>query len=175
MLSIGKGKIFMSRKRAQADDRQISLFDYLAKVQAEKRSDRERKHEAMLNVREPLRLAVVNAIRECKLSRHQIAGEMSHLLGCEITKTTLDAWTAESKPLHRLPAEYLPAFCKATGSTEPLDVLNESAGIFGMPGPDALRAEIQKFDEAEKQARAAKRKRLLFLEEMEGRSPGSRR
>ena len=157
----------MANKRAKIDTRQMSLFEYLERVQSEKRASRLQGAIGRLNMREPLRQALVNAIRQSDLSRHQIAGEMSHLLGVEITKTTIDAWTAESKPQNRMPAEYLPAFCQATRCTEPLEILNEAAGIFGLPGPDALRAEIQKLDEAEREARAAKRKRLLFLQEME--------
>jgi len=40
-------------------------------------------------------------------------------------------------------------------------------GRFSMPGPDALRSEIQKWAEQERKARAEKRKRELFLKEME--------
>lgn len=93
---------------------------------------------------------------------------MSHLLGCEITKFMLDAWTAESKDGHRFPAEYLPAFCQVTGDREALTALAEAAGLFAMPGPDALRSEIQKLDEEAKRINSEKRKRLQFLKEMEG-------
>jgi hypothetical protein len=40
--------------------------------------------------------------------------------------------------------------------------LNEPAGIFGLPGPDAMRAEIQKYAGQERRARAEKRKREAF-------------
>ncbi len=145
----------------------MNLLDYLERLQEEKSSVRDQ--EGALNLREPLRFAMNRAIKNCNLSRHQIAGEMSHLIGTEITKTMLDSWTAESKPQNRMPAEYIPAFCKATQSTAPLDVLNEAAGVFGLPGPDALRAEIQKFAEQERHARAEKRKREMFLTEMQRR------
>jgi hypothetical protein len=124
-------------------------------------------HEGTLGIGETLRIALNEAIKKSTLSRHQIAGEMSHLLGVEVTKTTIDAWTAESKALNRIPAEFLPAFCRATKSRQPLEVLNEAAGLFSMPGPDALRSEIQKYDEMERKARAEKRKRQRFLQELE--------
>ena len=157
----------MAKRRQKIDNRQMSLIDYLEQVQTQKRVEREARHVGRLNVRESLRISLVCAIKNCKLSRHQIAGEMSHLLGVEITKTTIDAWTAESKPQHRFPAEYLPAFCRATGCTEPLEVIGEAAGIFALPGPDALRAEIQKYSEQERAARSERRRREMFLKELE--------
>jgi len=123
--------------------------------------------EGAANVRNALRRTINAAISACPLSRHQIAGEMSHLLGVDVTKTMIDTWTAESKEGHRFPAEYLPAFCRATGSRAPLDVLAEAAGLFVMPGPDALRAEAQRYAEEERTARAEKIKRLRLVEEIE--------
>ena len=155
----------MSKRKERIDGRQKSLFDILQCIQDDHVEELPREGE--LNIAEDIRLALVNAIRHCRLSRHQIAGEMSHLLGCEVSKTTIDTWTAESKEHHRIPAEYLPAFCKATGDLEPIRLLAECGGMFAMPGREALRAEIQKYDEQERKARAEKRKRLRYLEEME--------
>lgn len=144
--------------------RQMNLFDYIRELQkVDKKST-----EGTFNINEKLRMALNNALKPCELSRHQVAGEMSHLLGVEVTKTTLDSWTAESKPANRIPAEYIPAFCKVTDNYDALVVLNQAAGRFSMPGPDALRSEIQKWAEQERTARAEKRKRELFLKEMEG-------
>lgn len=142
----------------------MSLLDVLQRVQ---KVEPQPPAVGELNIAETLRQALFSAIKNCTLSRHQIAGEMSHLLGCEVSKTTIDTWTAESKEHHRIPAEYLPAFCKATGDLEPIRVLAECGGMFAMPGPEALRAEIQKYDEQERKARAEKRKRLKYLEDME--------
>jgi len=44
-----------------------------------------------------------------------------------------------------MPAEYLPAFCRVTGCNEPIEILNETTGMFSMPGPDALQSEIHRF------------------------------
>ena len=126
--------------------------------------------EGSLNLRERLRGALNQALKSCPKSRWQVAGEMSHLLGTEITKWMIDAWTAESKEGHRFPAEYLPAFCRATGDAGPLRLLAEAAGLFALPGPEALRAEIQRLEEEARKLQAEKRKRLTFLEEMERRS-----
>ena len=145
----------------------MNLFDVLKRIQDEKVEELTVDVGA-LNIAEKLRLSLIRAIKDCHLSRHQIAGEMSHLLGYEVSKTTIDTWTAESKEQHRIPAEYLPAFCKTTGDLEPIRILAECGGMFAMPGPEALRAEIQKYDEQERKARAEKRKRLKYLEDMEG-------
>lgn len=155
----------MSKRKQRIDTRQMSLLDILQRVQDEQEATQPT--EGRMNVAERLRQALAMAIRNCSLSRHQIAGEMSHLLGCEVSKTTIDTWTAESKEGHRIPAEYLPAFCKATGDLTPIRIIAETGGMFAMPGPEALRAEIQKYDEQERKARAEKRKRLKYLEDME--------
>jgi len=69
---------------------------------------------------------------------------MSELVGQDITKTMLDSWTAESKGMHRFPAVYLPAFCEAVGSTEPIRMLGQVLCAFVLPGPAALLAEIRR-------------------------------
>ena len=145
---------------------QRSLFDYL-KDAAQAPAVVPRPVTGTLNVQTKLRDALNLAIKGCNLSRWEIAGKMSDLLDCEISKFMIDAWTAESKDGHRFPAEYLPAFCKVTRNREPLSLLAEMAGLFALPGPEALRAEIQKLDEEAKKLSAEKRKRLLFLQEME--------
>ncbi len=154
----------MPKKRNQIDTAQLSLFDHLTRLTEEKRAAAG--SEGTMNVRDRLRRALNRAIKECSLSRHQIAGEMSHLLGVEITKAVIDAWTAESKDNYRIPAEYLPAFCRATGSNDPIEILNDTVGMFSMPGPDALRSEIQRWKEKLSEARSEVRKREMFLEEM---------
>jgi len=155
----------MAKPRKKLDNtlRQKSLLDYIREL---KESDKAAT-EGTLCIGESLRRALCEDIKQCPLSRHQIAGEMSHLLGTPITKTMIDSWTAESKPKNRIPAEYLSAWCVVTKSRRLLVIINEAAGAFVLPGPDALRSEIQKWAEQERKARAEKRKRELFLKEME--------
>lgn len=157
----------MTKKRKILDVHpgQKSLLSLLDEIRQTERNNHD---EGSLNLREPLRVAFASALKRCSMSRWEVAGKMSHLLGCEITKFMLDAWTAESKDGHRFPAEYLPAFCQVTGDREALTALAEAAGLFAMPGPDALRSEIQKLDEEAKRINSEKRKRLQFLKEMEG-------
>ncbi len=156
----------MANLRTKSDTpqaRQMSLFDYVQKLEAERR----KVTEGSLNVKERLRAALNAAIKQCNLSRHQIAGEMSHLIGADITRTQIDSWTAESKELNRIPAEYLPAFCRATGSIEPMRIIAEAAGAFAMPGPDAIRSEVQRLREQARKINSELRKREMFIAEME--------
>ncbi len=154
-----------AKKKIDTKNSQMSLFDLLTQLQDEVKQDPA--DEGAANVRERLRLAMCAAIKQCPWSRWEIAGKMSHLLGQEISKYSLDAWTAESKDGHRLPAEYLPAFCQVTGDNGPLQMLAETAGLFALPGPDALRCEIRKLEEDSRRINQERRKRELFLKEME--------
>ena len=124
--------------------------------------------EGSLCLAGPLGQAMNTAIKGCSLSRWEIVGKMSHLLGREVTKAQLDSWTAESKEAsHRPPADAVSALCIVTNCKEPLLVLCEPVGLFIVPGPDALRAEIQRLDEEAKRIAAKKRTRQVFLKEME--------
>lgn len=154
----------MSKNKKKSDTGQGSLFDLLKKVQAERMAE---PGGGSLNVQHRLRGALVRAIKQSPLSRWEIAGKMGELLGVEVSKHMLDAWTSEAKDYHRFPAEYLPAFCEATGCREPFLALARAAGLFVVEGPDALRSEIQALDEQMKKLGSEKRKRLTLLQELE--------
>jgi len=151
-----------ARKRFVNPPTQRTLFDLLV----EEREQREPAQSGRMNVSGQLQAAIRNAIRHAPKSRESIAKEMTDLSGIAISVHQVNNWTAESHP-HRMPAELLPAFCQATGSIEPIRILGEKAGVFTLPGPDALRAEIQKLDEETRRLNREKRKRELFLKEME--------
>jgi len=156
----------MAKSKQKLDPNQRSLFDLIAGVTGDEAPAPAT--PGRMNVRDRLRGSLIEAIKTSRLSRWEIAGEMSHLLDQEVSKFQLDSWTAESKDGYRFPAEYLPAFCEAVGCTAPLKLLGQALGVFVMPGEEALRAEIQKFDENIKLLQAEKRKRLTFLGELEG-------
>lgn len=162
----------MSKSRKKIDDKQITIFEYLQRISAQPACPASA--EGQFKVIDRLRASLRSAIKASGLSRHQIAGEMSHLAGTTITKEVIDSWTRESdeinnRPGRHIPAEYLPAFCQATGCNDPLVILGRTVGLFVLPGPEALRAEIQKLDEQETAIKAEKRKRKVFLREMEGK------
>jgi hypothetical protein len=169
----------MSKLRRRIDKNQLTIFDLVKEY-----STTSSPTGGQFRMIDDLRASMRTAIKDCRpLSVHQIAGEMSHLLNETITKEQIYSWTREDqrseiggRGVHdedrwirrHIPAEYLPAFCQATRTVEPLKVLGGPCGIFVMPGPEALRAEIQKLDEHIREAQARKKKRLLFLREMEG-------
>ena len=120
-----------------------------------------------LDIDGQLRAALGEDIKACSLSRYQIAARMSELLNTEITKSQIDHWTADSHVLHRLPAAYLSAFAVATDGRRAIETVARHAGLFALPGPEALRAEIKRIDEEIKKKREEKKKREMFLREVE--------
>ena len=157
----------MSKNHRKIDDKQLSIFDLLRDL-----SDTELPTDGQFKIIDQLKAALREAIKECPLSRYQISGEMSTLLDHTVTKEMLDSWTRESdeingRPGRHIPAEYLPAFCHVTGNNEPLIVMGRKVGLFVLPGPEALRAEIQRLDEQIQKAKNRKKKRVMFLKEME--------
>ena len=160
----------MSKSHRKLDDKQqLTIFGLLQGLTETKPTS-----EGQARIIDELRASIRAAIKGSPLSRHQIAGEMSHLLGETITKEMIDSWTRESDEVNgrvgrHIPAEYLPAFCTVVRDNEPLMVMGRVAGVFVLPGPEALRAEIQKLDEEILAAKARKRKRVMFLKEIEGK------
>jgi len=155
----------MAKLKQRIDSRQASLFDILKNYQQENIISRP---AGSFDIDRQLRGAVSEALKHCPLSRWQVAARMSEMTGHEITKAMLDSWTAESKEDHRFPAIFLPAFCEATGCSEPLKMMGKLVGMFILPGPEALRAEIRRFEEEIIRNQKEKHKRLVFLKEMEG-------
>ena len=159
----------MSKARQRFDHKQLNIFDFLKSIS----EPAEPSTQGKFRIINDLKAAMRQAIKNSPLSVHQIAGEMSHLLNEGITADVIYSWTRESdemngRPGRHIPAEYLPAFCEAVRDTEPLMIMGRVAGVFVLPGPEALRAEIQKLDEEINRAKTRKRKRMMFLREMEG-------
>lgn len=164
----------MSKSRTKTDDQTGSIFEYLEKIRSQTQfSQPKDPTQGSLNIIDPLKDAMRQAIKASPLSRHQIAGEMSHLVGETVSKEQIDSWTRVSdevngRPARHVPAEYLPAFCKATQDNKPLIIMGEKVGLFVLPGPEALRSEIHRIEEEINEAKAEKKKRLMLLKEMEG-------
>jgi hypothetical protein len=155
----------MSKRQPNSDKNQLSLLDLLQQARELERSP---SSQGQCNVERELRQAMSDAIKNCTPSVFQIAGEMSHLLGETITSDMIYSWTSESKNKHQVWATRLAAFCRVTGCNRPMEILVQAAGMFCLPGPEALRAEIQRLREAEKKASRERKKRELFLHELEG-------
>lgn len=153
-------------KRFVSDPGQMSLFEILS----QEREERLELQPGSLCVSARLLAAVKAAIKAAPKSRETLADEMTSLTGTEISVHMINGWVAESHP-HRLPAEFLPALCRACGSVAPLQVLADAAGLFALQAPDALRAEIQHYAEAKAKAGAEERKRKALLAAIEGVEP----
>lgn len=145
-------------------DNQLSLFDILKNYQEQQST---KKPAGSFNIDTAFREAISEALKRCPRSRWEVAGRMSELTGTDISKSMLDSWTSEAKENHRFPAIFLPAFCEASGCSEPLKLLGRLVGVFVLPGPEALRAEIMKLEEEIGKKQQEKRKRMVFLKEME--------
>lgn len=155
----------MAKVKKYLDSNQLSLFETLKFLQEREAVS---KSSGSMDIDRFFREAISEALKNCPLSRYQVAARMSELAGQEITKAMLDSWTAESKEGHRFPAIFLPAFCEAVGCSEPLKILGRLVGVFVLPGPEALRAEIRRLEEEIGKKQQEKKKRLIFLKEMEG-------
>ena len=149
-------------KRVIDDGRQITIFQAIQEAKSRKLDD-----AGSMRCMSELQQAMRTALKACPLSRYEVAGRMSHLLNEEISKSMIDAWTCESKaddPGRHVPAEFLPAFCSAVGSHEPLDVLDEKAGRIALDGVEALRGEIHKLREDARNLIREARKREELLD-----------
>ena len=158
-----------NRKKQSSRYDQPSLFDYI------KESTENRPPSGGLSIEKEFKAALSDDLRHAtdeygrEISRAQVAAQMTDYLGEEITLSILNNWTATSHP-HSMPADYLPAFVKATGGQRrAVEVLSRHSGLFMLPGPEALRAEIQRIDESMQKMKVEKQKRVLFLKELEGK------
>lgn len=151
-------------KKPVRDHGQMSLLDLLL----QEREERQISRPGRLNIASQIQAAIKSAIKSAPKSRETLADEMSELSGERVTVAMINNWTADSHP-HDMPGRLYAAFCIATGSNELIRIQAEAVGIFTIAGPDALRAEIQKIDEQAKELQAEKRKRQMFLQELEGK------
>lgn len=154
----------MSKKRKRFDDRQTSIFELLNSVRDPKpEKNPVGSHKIVDELRDSLR----DAIKSCPLSRHQIAGEMSHLLDEGISKAQIDSWTRAtnedgSPNVRHIPAEYLPAFCAVTKDDTPIKIQADKIERYLLPPTKAIDAEIAKaLRKKEEQAQLIRRLKLL--------------
>lgn len=87
-------------------------------------------------------------------SRYDVAAGIGKFTGRDITKTILDAWTAESKDQNQMPAHLVPAFVHATQDTGLIEELCRLSGGAFVPFEETRllrKARIQKTIELLKQ------------------------
>jgi hypothetical protein len=95
--------------------------------------------EADLKVR--VKRAAAQDLKECRWSREEVALGLSKLVGREVSLAQLDAILAETK-LHRLPAEWLPAWVRVTGSKRLLEMLCAECGMWLVDATEHDLAEL---------------------------------
>ncbi|MEZ2347405.1 hypothetical protein [Terriglobus sp. RCC_193] len=76
-----------------------------------------------------VRAVITEAIRNCTLSREEIAEEMSRLSGTTVTANQLYKYSADSRGDYRFPAELDRAFCFVTGDDRLLTCRAEAHGL----------------------------------------------
>ncbi|PDT05735.1 hypothetical protein CO666_03785 [Rhizobium chutanense] len=101
--------------------------------------------------RAKLKRAMARAIRECPHSREVIAARMAQYLGLpNLSKTTLDAYTAESKNTHDISVVRFKAFIRATGALWLWDMIVSEDGLTMLEGDEARLAEIARLQQEQR-------------------------
>lgn len=136
----------MSKSGKMIDEKQVSLFAYLEPSAPPATGS--------MDISMRLRHAISNAIKKSGKDRIDICAEIYKLSGKEVSKSTLDGWSAESRDLSNdhidfngnrrwgISGDVVPAFCAATGDWEVLFILVESCHYVAMKGKDVVRARI---------------------------------
>ena len=151
---------------------QPSLFDWVKRSEELSLQRNSTLPRGSLDIDKELKAALADDMKHAKdengreLSRAEVAARLSDYTGDEITLSQLNNWTAVSHP-HSIPAKYMPAFVHSTGGQRrAYETLSRHAGLFALPGPEALRAEIQRLDEDMQRIKKEKIKRVAFLREI---------
>lgn len=117
--------------------------------------------EGALNFAVELRHLLSRMLKACPRSRYEVAARMSELLGADISKYQLDAWTAESREPWRFPLEYAIALEVACESHALTEWLAAKRGGLVLWGKEALRAQLGQLelthDQAARRIREIKR------------------
>ncbi len=150
----------MEMRSKKIDIGQISIFDVIKNIsEQQKAASMPGVIPGRFNLEATLRELISIALKQTKLSRYEVAAEMSKHVGREITKSQIDSWSAESKENHRFPLAYLNAFVEATGDKTLIRLISEKAGGYFIEGEDALYTELGKIEKQENDL--AKRKELI--------------
>lgn len=147
----------MSTKKQKIDtlvSSQLTIFDMVRNM-----TNNQAPAPGSFDISRQFRESLTEALKLSSGSRYEAAARMSELLGSEVTKTMIDAWTAESKEGHRFPAEYLAAFCQVTNSIEPLRIIAGLVKCHLVESKEALLVELARIDQAEREL--SKRKKIV--------------
>jgi hypothetical protein len=158
-----------SKKVLSQIEGQMSIFESITEAAALTRQTEEGGEPGALYILASVKAAIKDDIKHAvdergrTLSRPQVAERMSRQLNVSIMDSTLYNWTCMEHP-HIMRVDYLPAFVIATGGQRrTFEVLSNKAGLYALPGKDALRAEIRQIDETIQRLHKEKRRRILYL------------
>lgn len=141
----------MSKKNKPIDGRQMDIFAYLR--------PEEPPTEGSMNITVQLRQSISKGIKHSGLDRIDICTGIYKLTGIEVSKSTLDSWSAESRAINGdgidnngnkrwgIPAEVLTAFCYVTDWWEPLHIVVETGPYKALKGRDVVRARLGQLKE----------------------------
>jgi hypothetical protein len=99
-------------------------------------------HPGTFNDGALVRTILTEAMKNCGLSRIQIAEEMSRLTGKSVTERQLNNYTADSRGEYKFPSELERAFCSATGDSRLLTSKVELAGFHVITDSDRNLMEL---------------------------------
>ncbi len=111
--------------RRQRDTRTLDLLTW-EPPQLVRRFEERRVRAASL--RDRISLAVAETLKECGMSRDEVAQRMSEWLGEEVSKNTLDAWASQARDDHTPSFLRVLALVHATGDVR---LLQMGADQFG--------------------------------------------
>ncbi|WP_319414384.1 hypothetical protein [uncultured Cohaesibacter sp.] len=109
--------------------------------------------------RSKIKRAMSQAIRDSGLDRRTIALRMAQHLGLErLSKTTIDAYTAESKDGHDISLVRFSAFVRATNAPWLWDLILSQDGLTILEGEEPRLAEIARLEQERKSINSELRK-----------------
>jgi hypothetical protein len=106
-----------------------------------------------------IRHTLSDMLKQCPKDRYQVAAEISRLVGREVSKNMLDAYTAESRTEYNLPLQYVVAVEAVTESYALTNLISSKRGGKFLVGEEALLAELGRI-QREKTALNEKEARL---------------
>jgi hypothetical protein len=127
----------MSRSRKE-EPGQLCLLDVIERVKAGR------------DLPGSMKRALSEDLRRSRFPRGVVAERMGIAIGRDISQAQIDAWTAPTKPLHRFPMEYLPAFCEASGEYGALRAVVEAA-VCVMVVPVEVRRRLVEVERCRRQ------------------------
>lgn len=143
---------------------QLSIFDLIKEIhERQKAACNSNLTDGSLDFDTTIRELISHALKNTQLNRYGVAAEMSRLLGKEVTKSQLDSWSAESKENNRFYLSHLNALMAATGDKSILRFICEKAGGYFIESSDAMRLELGKIQEQEKELQKRRKAINEFL------------